>query len=139
MNSDIKFVYEDGHAMCTINYKGLTFMGTATCHEDDRDFMSERVGLSIAECRANIKLLSFIREHEIKPQLKILNHLYSNMRNSKRYNPISYEASMLRSQIRAIENELTTINNAVADERKYLKDYIDGKDKLFQRLRAKNQ
>ena len=139
MNSDIKFVYADGHSMCTINYKGLTFMGTATCHEDDRDFMSERVGLSIAESRANIKLLSFIREHEIKSQLKILNHLQSNMKNSKHYNPISYEASMLRSQIRAIENELATINNALADERKYLKDYIDGKDKLFQRLRAKNQ
>jgi hypothetical protein len=139
MNSDIKFIYADGNAMCTINYKGLTFMGTATCHADDRDFMSERVGMSIAECRANIKLLRFIRDHEIKPQLKILNHLLNNMKNSKHYNPISYEAKMLRSQIRAIEKELVAINNSIADEQKFLKDYIDGKDKLFKRLRAKNQ
>jgi hypothetical protein len=46
---------------------------------------------------------------------------------------------MLRSQIRVIEKELATINNQLADERKFLRDYIDGKDKLYQRLRAKNQ
>ena len=139
MNSDIKFIYSDGNSMCVIKYKGLTFTGTAVCHEDDRDFMSERVGMSIAECRANIELLRFIRDHEIKPQLKILNHLLSNMRNSKHYNPISYEAKMLRSQIRVIEKELAATNNSIADEQKFLKDYIDGKDKLFKRLRAKNQ
>ena len=139
MNSNIKFIYEDGNATCTIDYRGLSFVGTATCHADDRDFMNERVGMSIAECRANIKLLRFIRDYEIKPQLKILNHLLNNMKNSKHYNPISYEAKMLRSQIRAIEKELVTINNSIADEQKFLKDYIDGKDKLYQRLRAKNQ
>jgi tRNA U55 pseudouridine synthase TruB len=37
------------------------------------------------------------------------------------------------------EKDLAAINNAIADERKFLKDYIDGKDKLFKRLRAKNQ
>jgi hypothetical protein len=46
---------------------------------------------------------------------------------------------MLRSQIRAIERELAVISNSIADEQKFLKDYIDGKDKLFKRLRAKNQ
>jgi hypothetical protein len=139
MSSNIKFIYADGNAVCTITYKGLDFMGTAKCHDDDRDFESERVGMSIAECRANIKLLGFMRDHEIKPQLKILNHLLATMRTSQFYNPISYEAKRVRSQIRAIEKELAAINNAIADERKFLKDYIDGKDKLFKRLRAKNQ
>ena len=139
MNSNIKYIYADGTAVCTITYKGLDFMGTAKCHEEDRDFESERVGMSIAESRANIKLLGFMRDNEIKPQLKILNHLLSNMKTSTYYNPISYEAGMVRSQIRAIEKELTAINNAIADERKFLKDYIDGKDKLYKRLRAKNQ
>ena len=60
------------------------------------------------------------------------------MRTSKYYNPNSYEAKMLRSQIRAIEKELTTINNGIADEQKFIKDYIEGKDKLYKRLRAKN-
>ena len=61
------------------------------------------------------------------------------MRTSTHYNPISYEAGMLRSQIRTIEKELTTINNAIADEQKFIKDYVDGKDKMYKRLRAKSQ
>ena len=82
-----------------------------------------------------------ILSKDIYPDLiqKILNHLYANMRRSKYYNPNSYEAKMLRSQIRVIEKELATINNQIADERKFVKDYIDGKDKLYQRLRAKSQ
>ena len=103
------------------------------------DFESERVGLTIAEARANIKVLRHMRDCEVKPQLKILNHLLSNMKTSKSYNPISYEAKMLRSQIRTIEKELATISNAIADEQKFIKDYIDGKDKMYKRLRAKSQ
>jgi hypothetical protein len=41
--------------------------------------------------------------------------------------------------IKDLENELTTTNNAIADERKFIKDYIDGKEKLYQRIRDKNK
>ena len=61
------------------------------------------------------------------------------MKYSKKFNPKSYEAKMLRNQIRALEKELTTLNNEIADEQKFIKDYINGKDKLYKRLRAKNQ
>ena len=63
----------------------------------------------------------------------------NNIKTSKHYNPNSYEAKMIRSQIRAIEKELATINNAIADEQKFIKDYINGKDKMYKRLRAKSQ
>lgn len=131
--------YVNGSAVYIIEYNGYRFVGEATCHPDDFDFESERVGLTIAEARANIKVLRHMRDCEAKPQLKVLNHLYSNMRTSKHYNPNSYEAKMLRSQIRAIENELATINNGIADEQKFIKDYIDGKDKMYRKLRAKSQ
>ena len=141
MNDDIIFTYdkETGIAQCLIKYNGIYCDGKAHCHPDDMDFESERVGLTIAEARANIKVLRFMRDYEIKPQLKILTHLYSNMKTSTHFNPISYEAGMLRSQIRAIEKELATINNAIADEQKFIKDYINGKDKMYKRLRAKSQ
>ena len=141
ITSKAEYTYdvETGRAIYTIKYNGLNFCGEAHCHPDDLDFGSERAGLSIAEARATIEFLRFLRDYEFKPQLKILKHLQANMCNSKNYNPISYEAKMLRSQIRVIENELATISNAIANEKKYLKDYIDGKDKLFKRLRAKNQ
>ena len=139
MNKSSTYSYENGSATYTMIYKGHEFTGHAKCHPDDEDMISERVGLTIAETRAAIEVVRFIKEFEIKPQLKVLKHLYANMRTSKYYNPNSYEAKMLRSQIRVIERELTTINNQLADERKFLKDYIDGKDKLYQRLRAKSQ
>lgn len=139
MLKDIEYKYGEGSAVCVIKYNGYDFVGRADCHPDDEDFESERVGLTIAEARANIKVLRHMRDCEVKPQLKILNHLLSNMKTSKSYNPISYEAKMLRSQIRTIKKELTTISNAIVDEQKFINDYINGKDKLFKRLRAKNQ
>lgn len=136
---NVSYGYVNGSAVYIIEYNGYKFTGEATCHPDDIDFESERVGLTIAEARANIKVLRHIRDCEIKPQLKILKHLFGNMRSSTKHNIYSYEAKMMRSQIHAIEKELTTINNAIADERKFVKDYIDGKDRLYKKLRAKNQ
>ena len=139
LKENTEYGYVDGSAVYIITYNGYRFVGEATCHPDDMDFESERVGLTIAEARANIKVLRHMRDCEVKPQLKILNHLLSNMKTSKSYNPISYEAKMLRSQIRTIEKELATINNGIADERKFVQDYINGKDKMYKRLRAKSQ
>jgi predicted nucleic acid-binding Zn-ribbon protein len=139
LKENTEYNYADGFAVYIITYNGYRFVGEAVCHPDDIDFESERVGLTIAEARANIKVLRHMRDCEVKPQLKILNHLLSNMKTSKSYNPISYEAKMLRSQIRTIEKELATISNAIADEQKFIKDYIDGKDKMYKRLRAKSQ
>ncbi len=139
LKENTEYNYADGFAAYIITYNGYRFVGEAICHPDDMDFESERVGLTIAETRANIKVLRHMRDCEVKPQLKILNHLLSNMKTSKSYNPISYEAKMLRSQIRTIEKELATISNAIADEQKFIKDYIAGKDKMYKRLRAKSQ
>lgn len=133
-----EYFYEDGSALFIIEYKGQKLIGKALCHPDDSDMESSKVGLSIAEMRANIKLACFMRDFEIKPQLKILNHLKSNLENSKNYNSKSYEAKMLRSQIHSIEKELATANKEIAEARKFLKEYIDSKEKMYKRLRSKN-
>ena len=139
LKENTEYGYVDGSAVYVITYNGYRFVGEATCHPDDLDFESERVGLTIAEARANIKVLRHMRDCEVKPQLKILKHLYDNMRSSTHHNSYSYEAKMMRSQIHVIERELATINNAIADEQKFIKDYIDGKEKMYKRLRAKSQ
>ena len=139
MSSKSNYSYTDGFATYVIKYNNQKFKGEAVCHPEDKDFESSRVGLTIAESRANIQVLRHIRENELKPQLKALNHLYANMKTSTYYNPASYEAKMVRSQIRAIEKELAIINNEINDERRFIKDYIDGKDKMYKRLRDKNQ
>ena len=132
-----KYTYENGISTFYINYNNNTFIGEANCHEADFDFESERVGLTIAEARARIALAKHMRDNELKPQLKALKHLYSNIRNSSKHNPKSHETRMLRRTIRDLEFELHTVSNAIADEKKFIKDYIDGKEKLYQRLRAK--
>jgi hypothetical protein len=139
LKGNTEYNYADGYAVYIITYNGYRFVGEAICHPDDKDFESERVGLTIAETRANIKVLQFIRKFEIKPQLKILNHLYANMKTSTHFTPDSYEAKMLRSQIHAIEKELAILNNDIIYEKKFIKDYTEGKDKMYQRLRAKKQ
>ena len=97
MDHNISFGYAQGSACCIIIYNGFEFVGEAQCHPDDMDMESERTGLCIAEARAMIKVMRFKRDYEIAPQLKILNHLYSNMSTSKYFNPKSYEAKMLRN------------------------------------------
>lgn len=131
-----KYRYNDGDSVFIIYYKNQIFKGEAFCHSEDSDMESERVGLTIAEARANIAVMRFIRDFEIKPQLKILQHLYSNMQNSKYYNSKSYESKMLRKQIGVIRKELTAINNDIADEQQFIKDYINGKDTLYKKLRG---
>lgn len=139
MSYKTNYSYSEGNAKFTINYHGQVFIGTAKCHPEDIDFESARVGLTIAESRANIQVLRHIRDCELKPQLKILNHLYMNMKTSKYYNPKSYEAKMIRNQIHALEKDLAAIHNQIIDEQTFSKDYISGKDRLYRKLRDKNQ
>lgn len=136
----VDYSYDEnlGWARCLVSYNGMSFEGGAACHPEDKDFSNERVGLTIAESRATIKALRYIRDHELKLQINILKHLYSNIQTSKNHNPKSHESRRIRSQIRALEEEKKIIDNAIADEKKTLRDYIDGKDKLYKRLRAKN-
>lgn len=136
---DYAYDKEKGWARCLVSYNGMSFEGGAVCHPEDMEFANERVGLTIAEARANIKVLRFIRDHEVKLELNALKHLYSNIQTSKNHNPKSHESRRIRSQIRALERELTEVNNMIADEKHFIKDYIDGKDKLYKRLMAKSQ
>lgn len=139
MKENIVFDYNDNIATCSIQYKDLWFTDMARCHPDDMDFASERTGCYIAETRAVIRVLRYQRDHEIKPTLAAFNHLYSNMKTSKHYNPKSYEAKMLRRQIRSLENELAAVNADLAAERISLSEYIESKERLYTKLRAKNQ
>lgn len=138
---NIQYYYDDinGLASCTIKYKNLLFTGTSKCHPDDEDFMSEHTGCFIAEVRANIKVLKFRRDNEIIPALRAFEHLQANMDTSTKYSPKSYEAKMIHRQIKTLKRQVEEFNVAIADEENYLKKYISEKDKLYQRIRAKNQ
>ena len=130
---------ENKVATCVLYYKNKVFYGMATCHPDDMDFANEYTGEHIAYLRAMIEALNWERDCEIKPALAALKQVYYSMNHSKKYNPKSYEAKMLRRQIRSLENELAAVNADLAAERTSLSEYLKAKDRLYTKLRAKNQ
>lgn len=138
-NNKPTFEWNDdkGIAICVIHTPYGDFGGSATCHTDDRDMMSEKVGCEIAYCRATIKMLTYQRDCQIKPALKALKQLYYSMKHSKKFNPKSYENKMLRRQIENWEFDLNIVNDMLDTERKYVHDYITTKELLYQDLRAK--
>ncbi len=138
-NYQVKYNYDHGVSLFIIYYKNQVFIGEAHCHDDDMDMASERTGLTIAEARATIKMKKFIRQYEIKPVIESYKHLLKNIQSSSKHNPKAYESCMLRSQLAHWENKLTEITNDINEEAKYLGEYIEQKDKLYKRLRDRNQ
>lgn len=133
------YTYDHGDSLFIIYYNGQSFVGQAHCHDDDNDMESERTGLTIAEARAHIKMMKFIKKYEIEPKVDVLRHLVNNIQSSKHHDPHAYESCMLRSQYAHWVEKLAEIKTDIEEEEKYLKEYIDQKDKLYQRLRARNQ
>lgn len=133
----IAFSYdkENNTASCIISYNGMEFVGLATCHPEDLDFASERTGCAIAESRAKVKMWKYIKNGELAPILKTFKHLMSCMKNSKHFNPSSYEAKMIRSQIKQIENKIGETNVRIQLEKDFLKNYIKSKDDFYKKIR----
>lgn len=104
--------------------QGHIFWGIAQCHPDDRDIINQNIGLEIADIRARLNAIRHIRDNEVKPALKILLHLQYSMKNSKYYNPKSYEARMLNRQIRMHKSDLKNIKQIINDYKAYMKGLL---------------
>lgn len=126
---------EEGLATCEIPYKDTFFFATAQCHPDDMDMVGEKTGCTIALYRAEIQMLQYIKNYEIKPALGALKHLAATMHNSKRFNPKSYENIMLQRQIRQKQDELNILYDMIDHKKQMLKEYIHDKDECFKHLR----
>jgi hypothetical protein len=59
------------------------------------------------------------------------------MNRSAKFNPESYENTMLQRQIRLLEFDLTTANEMIKYERENLKAFIDDKDRMYKHIRKK--
>ena len=129
------FSWDAGHASCTAYYKNKAFIGEANCHPDDADFESERVGLYIAETRADIEILRYMRDAELKPAIDALNHIVDSFKRSTYHKPDSYESSLVRRQLHRLETELAAVNNELTTLRLNLRAYINSKEKFYQSIR----
>lgn len=125
MSTKTKYNWDSdkGIAIVQIEDKnGNIFVGSAQCHPDDKEFMSEKIGYEIAEIRASLNMIRYIRDTETKPQLKILNHIFSNMKTSKQFNSRSYEASMVRRQIHILQADLAAIKELITNYNNHIRE-----------------
>ena len=118
---------------CTISYKDKIFVGIAKCHPEDEDMVSERVGAVIAESRASIKYFQYLKE-KTKHQLEILYHLltYRNKEQKR-----TKEQKQIYKLYTKLQKEIIFFNERIELEKKLLKEYINEKDKVFKKLREK--
>lgn len=128
---------EAGVATCTLTDKDKTFIGTAICAPDDIDMMSEKTGCQIAQWRAELNFYIHIRDNELKPQIQVLNHLLSTVSQRYDFNSKSHDAKMMYSLYRQKENDLAVIKDMIAMRKQMLKEYIEEKDKFYQKIRTR--
>ena len=120
---------QKGVARTVLYYKGcadLHFVGVgvAECHPEE-ERKSEITGTSIAELRASIEILQQIKKYEVRPGLAALQHVYGTMKESKKFNPNSYEAKRLIKEIKNYKKEIANLNDQIEATKSYLKDYIN--------------
>ena len=134
---NITYSYNDsGYTRCDIIYKNKTFTGHAYCLDVDKDFQSEKTGCFIAERKAFIKKLKFIKS-ELAAALSVLENFEKTLESCKEYNAKNFEAKRLRKEIYLKRKELKEIETAIKDEQDYLTYYIQNKDKFYQRQRVR--
>lgn len=126
---------EAGIAICELTVGDRIFIGDAFCADEDEDMKSEKVGMEIAEKRAFIDYFKHCRDNVIKPQLAALKHYYYCIKDSKKFNPKSYEVKMLKRQMAMLEDSLETVKQLIRQNRYELKRLIDTKEEMYQHIR----
>lgn len=126
---------ETGVATYTILYDGREFTGTARCHPEDEDMKNEYAGLTIAENRALIALGRHIRSNELRPQLKILKHLYATMAQRKNFSKQEPNAKLVWRQIKMIETDIIEVSKTIAILQTNLIEYINSKENFYNKVR----
>lgn len=140
MKKKYKWDAENGIATCTLEDKeNHIFTGVAVCASEDLDMLSEKTGLTIAESRAWIVYLKHIRDNELKPQIKMLWHLYHTMETSQHFSKKHYEAIMLFRKIDQLEQELQLTKYSIKELQEQLRLYIMNKENFYTMIRQKRQ
>lgn len=129
-----KFYIRDNTYYCEINYKDHKFIGSTKCDPVDEDFKYETIGYTIAETRAEIKRLQYIKEIT-KAELRALKHLYATSRTF----PDTNIYHRLMEQINNKKEKIELINECINDYHKFIYTYINEKDRFWKMIRERNK
>lgn len=125
-----------GFAECTLLVDGMEISGSAYCAKEDRDFMSEKIGMELAEKRAIINSMKYTVKYNLLPQIKVLKQVLQQIESSKKFNSRNYEYKMIRRQLKIKEADMAEFKRQIADLEAYIRSYIRIKDDVHKRLRS---
>ncbi|MGN1342283.1 MAG: hypothetical protein ACI4VL_03535 [Bacilli bacterium] len=136
-NNKISFTYDTaGYTVCSLWYDGKEFIGKTFCYPEDIDFWSEKTGCFIAECKANIKKLKYIKA-KLAKEIEILIKTENELKCCKYYNPEHFESKRLQKIIDKKRIDLEELKNCIKEEEEYLHKYIQDKDHFYKKIRSK--
>ncbi len=116
---------------------GTKIVGTAQCSPKDRDMLNELTGGEIAEMRARIKYYKYIKNKQLRPELKTLKKFLYTINKSKYYNEKDYPNQMLLRAIKRLEDDIEDVESLIIDTEYELKNYLKYKGEFYQKIRAK--
>ena len=141
INAPVHFIEKkflnEGDNIAIIRYQGEEYHGAASCHEDDEDFYSDKIGKTIAHMRA-MKNAMIAERDNAKRDWKTLKHAYDNaMQNipmEKRLN--CHEDNFLMAVYKA-ENRYKKYSNYVKEINKEIISYLNDQNKVIDFLKRK--
>ena len=128
---------ENGTTICKLQDKSNNIVyGYSFLHPEEPE-ASDFTGEYIATIRAEINYYKLIRKNELLPQVKTLNHLLTCITNtgSKKYNPDSPEAKLIRKQYWMAKSDYEAIGEIIQQLEETLSSYLKGRDKLIGQIK----
>lgn len=129
----------DNDVSVKLTYNGHNYYGTAFCHEEDKDFFSEKVGATIAHYRAMIKIYDDeIKRAEVAAQVlwsAYKDVIYNSQKDGIPVDPTSafiiriHKAYGLVDRYKAQRNSLRT----------QLREYLKNHEKCLESVRAQRK
>lgn len=111
--------------ICTIaDDNGLIFYGEAKCAPEDEDKYKDRIGEEIAERRAMLQSLIYIRQ-QLRSEIQNQKHVIGCMKQNKNFSSKHNEFRLFARDLRFNEQSLKEINNLIRAARFSL-DYYTG-------------
>lgn len=132
---DYTWDQETGIATCRyIDKFNREFTGTAVCHPEDEDIKSWRSGYTIAEYRTRIALAK-AKNNDAKIAYEAVRQIYYSIKHSKNYNDDSYEAKMIKHQLKLRQEEVAQTKSDYKLLKADFRLYMRKKDELNQKYR----
>lgn len=115
-----------------IKYNGRKYYGSATCHPEDREFFSEKIGMNIAYLRACAEAMYAERE-KAREKYESLKNFYANYRQNHA------PSADLESAITEAEKHFHYYQRKYRESKQELKEYLHNHEKVLESLRRQRK